>query len=242
MKNLKILSIDKKLSLQRARNFFLTVIILFVTSLQVLGQAKLGYLSDIQVSLHYTHYEKNSTDNLSGLGLDGRVGFSLLGSLFFKESKFMIGDHIGAGFNLGGAKKPTGTPTSPTTSDPFMVSLNVQLGIKAAYAFNDDFEVGVNYMLGAGDIFLDTDSFTLGLGPAIIPSVRVGPLMGSVGFGKAVVNSNKGNFTMLEGRWLFRESKRRNFIYLFFRYENYTGKASDFTQKGQQALAGIGFM
>ncbi len=217
MKTLKRLAIDRRLSIPLTRNLLLAIILLTITSLQVAGQAKLGYLSDIQVSLHYTHYEKNSTDNLSGLGLDGRVGFSLLGSLFFKESKFMIGDHIGAGFNFGAGKKPTGTPTSATSNTPYIVSLNVQLGIKAAYAFNDDFEVGVNYMLGAGDIYIDnaSNSFTLGLGPAIIPSVRVGPLMGSVGFGKAVVNSNKGNFTMLEGRWLFSESKRKNFIYVF---------------------------
>ncbi len=212
-----------------------------ITSLGAMAQTRLGFLREAQASFPYTSFKPSSTNKMSGIGLDMRVNYSLLGSLIFRnsDSKFMIGDHIGAGFAVGYWKK--------TNDDvPFMLGLDLQFGVKAAYSVSDDLEVGVKYMIGAADYFSDLkNDFSLGQKPAIIPTARYQNIMGSVGFGTAKTgdsgSGNAGKFMMAEGRYLFDVDADRN-VFLFFRFEKYTGETTGFTQKGSQIIFGIGFL
>jgi hypothetical protein len=223
------------------KNLLFALILVAVTFAGSLAQTRLGYLREAQGSFPYTSYKPSSTNKLSGINLDMRINYSLLGSLIFRnsDSKFIIGDHIGAGFGVGYWKK--------TGDDfPLMIGFDLQFGVKAAYSVSDDLEVGVKYMIGAAEYFTDLkNDFSLGQKPSIIPSARFKNIMGSVGFGTAKTgdggSGNTGNFMMAEGRYLFDVDADRN-VFLFFRFENYTGETLGFTQKGNQIIFGIGFM
>jgi hypothetical protein len=213
-------------------------LLMALASTLALSQTRLGYLREAAVSLPFTSYKPSSTSKLSGVNLDLRVNYSIIGTLAFRNNKkFMIGDHIGAGFGIGYWKKVP-------DDIPMMAALTLQFGAKAAYYINDDIEVGVKYMHYAGDYFTDLkNDFGLTQQPGIIPSVRVKNFMGTVGFGSTKLNKiNTGKFFMAEGRYLLStESDDKNF-FLFFRVENYSAKSLDYTLKGNQIFFGVGIM
>lgn len=207
---------------------------------------KLGYYREANGMLNYTSYKVTADDaasgKISGLCLDMRVSYSILGSLIFRdtEKKFFIGDHIGVGFGMGYFKK--------TNDDvPYMVPFNLEYGLKAAYSINDDLEVGVKYVIG-GNYFTDfKNDFGFGHKPAIIPSARFKNYMGSVGFGKASVgesgSGDPGNYLRLEGRIIFGDAgDGDSHTCIFFRAENYTGKSDgEFATKRTVSQLSFGF-
>src|SRR4051812_16043850 len=193
---------------------FLSILLLAITCSFVNAQ-RLGYLKEVAGGFVHTSYNSSEGHKLSGTSLDMRINYSILGNIIFRnsDSRFMIGDHIGAGFGMGYFKK--------TGDDfPLMMSLNLEFGVKSSFAINEKMEVGVKYLLGAANYFSDLkNDFGLSQKPSIIPSVRYEKLMGSVGFGTARVGDggkgDKGKFIMLEGRYLLGDVDDSNgFLFL----------------------------
>lgn len=210
------------------------------------AQTKLGYYREAQAGFIYTSYKTSGEDitssKLSGISLDLRINYSLLGKLIFRdpEKKFFIGDHIGVGFGIGYFKKPDDVP--------FMIPFNLEYGLKTTYIINDDLEVGVKYIAGALNYFTDLkNDFSLNQKPSIIPAVRFKQYMGSVGFGSATTGQSgagKGSYIMMEGRRIFGEMDDDQKGFLFLRFENYSGEYDESTLKdnGTQISVGFGFM
>jgi hypothetical protein len=210
------------------------------------AQTKLGYYKEGQAGLIYTNYKANTDDadsdgsTISGLSLDLRVNYSILGNLIFRdpEKKFFIGDHLGAGIGMGYFKK---------TGDefPFMLSFNLEYGLKSTYIINDDIEVGLKYIAGAANYFTDLkNDFSLAQTPVFVPALRFKNIMGSVGFGKAKLGSGDGaigNYFMAEGRLIFGEMNDESKGSLFLRLENYSGKFEETTRKDNATQISIGF-
>jgi len=218
-------------------------LITIVSAIQLQAQTKLGYYKEGQASLIYTNFKQNMDDadaddsKISGLGLDIRVNYSLLGNLIFRdpEKKFFIGDHLGAGFGMGYFKKPG-------DDFPFMLSLNLEFGVKSTYIINDDIEVGLKYIVGAANYFTDLkNDFGLVQKPAIIPAVRFKNIMGQVGFGKGTTgDGSSGSYFMAEGRLIFGEMNDEQKGSLFLRLENYNTKW-DTDRKDNAAQISVGF-
>jgi hypothetical protein len=224
---------------------FLSVLIAMIAITQSNAQTKLGYYKEAQGGFIYTNYKADIDDSddqkISGLGLDIRINYSLLGNLIFRdpEKKFFLGDHLGAGFGMGYFKKPD-------DKFPFMLSINLEYGLKTAYIVNDDIEVGLKWIAGGGNYFTDLkNDFTLVQKSVFVPAVRFKNLMGSVGFGNARTgsgtNGGKGNYVMAEGRIIFGDMSDESKGSIFLRLENYGGKYDETTRKDNATQVSLGF-
>jgi hypothetical protein len=225
------------------KKLFTTVIIAGIITTSAIAQTRMGYMKDVQGAFAHTTFKSSPTHKISGTALDLRINYSLLGSIFFRNSdkKFFIGDHIGCGLGVGRFKKPG-------DNFPLMLNLNLEFGFKTTYAINSDLDIGVKYILGAGNYFTDyKNDFSLVQKPAIIPGVRFKNMMLSAGYGKAKAGASgsnaKGNFMMMEGRFLLKNDDD-NAPFFFLRYENYTSKfnESDYTTRAGQIYIGFGIM
>jgi hypothetical protein len=226
--------------------------ILLLLALVVLGfiathaQTKLGYYKEAQFNLIYSNFTADMGDDsddikISGLGLDARVNYSLLGNLIFQdpEKKFFIGDHLGAGLGMGYFKKPD-------DDFPFMASFTLEWGLKTTYIVSDDIEVGLKYLHGAGTWYTDfKNDFSVAQFPSFVPAVRFKNIMGQVGFGKSRVGTGgdggKGSYIMAEGRLIFGEMNDETKGSLYLRLENFSGKYDESTRKDNATLVSIGF-
>jgi|GEM_PF-4227360 len=227
------------------QKIILPIVFALLLCTQGRAQTKLGYYKEAQASLMYTAYkssvEGEADRKINGLSLDIRANYSLLGNLIFRdpEKPFFFGDHIGAGLGMGYFKKPD-------DDFPFMLSLNLEYGLKACYSINDDLEVGLKWIAGAGTFFTDfKNDFAVAQKPSFIPSARFANYMVSAGFGKAKVGTGgdggRGNYLMGEGRVMFGEMNDEMKPSLFIRVEHYNGKYDETSRKDNCAQISFGF-
>jgi hypothetical protein len=213
------------------------------------AESRLGYTAEFQALLNYTSKNTDlsgrtgTTDTTSGPALNLRLNFSTIGLLFFKDSSFMVGDHIG--FGIGG-----GYFSRTSQSSSFMMPVNAEAGLKAAYAINDNIEVGIKWLYIGFDQFMDyTNDFYVGAKNVFIPTVRYKDFMGSVGFGTTILADNPklssstaatGTYLMAEVRYFFGNK------YILARAEKYSGSVEIIgvtrTDSATQFTIGFGMM
>jgi hypothetical protein len=230
--------------MKRILLLIIVIVLGFLATTQ--AQTKLGYYKEAQFGLLYSNFNADMGDDgddmsISGLGLDARVNYSILGNIIFQdpEKKFFIGDHIGAGIGMGYFKKPD-------DDFPFMVSFNLEFGVKSTYIINDDLEVGLKFILGAGNWYTDfKNDFSIAQKPAFIPAVRFKNIMGQVGFGSASIGTSgsggNGSYFMAEGRLMFGEMNDETKSSVFLRIENYSGKYDESPRRDNATVVSFGF-
>ena len=227
--------------------------ILLLLALVVLGflatqaQTKLGYYKEAQFALVYSNFNADMGNDdgddykISGLSLDARINYSILGNLIFRdpEKKFFIGDHIGVGLGMGYFKKPD-------DDFPFMADFNLEWGLKSTYIINEDIEVGLKFIHASGTWYTDfKNDFSIVQNPVFVPAARFKNIMAQVGFGTARTGTGgeggKGSYIMAEGRLMFGEMNDETKGSIFFRLENYGGKYDESTRKDNVTQVSLGF-
>ncbi|MBX3720260.1 MAG: hypothetical protein KF713_00330 [Turneriella sp.] len=238
------------------RNVFLRFLLSFpILVLSIVGGANifadsnLGYTRELQVLATYNTKSSEAGSvfpgtTVSGPAIDVRINFSTIGMLFFRDSPFMFGDHIGFGIGAGYFSKTN-------SGSNVMMPVNFEGGLKAAYKINDDFEVGIKWIyLGANQYMDYKNDFYIGQKNAFAPTARYKDIMATIGFGTAMIADNPklaksdaatGTYLMAEGRYFFGDK------YILVRFEKFNGTfdlagGGTRTDSATQFTAGFGMM
>jgi hypothetical protein len=160
--------------------------LLLALSTSFFGQySRLGWTNDMQF-----HYDGMNYHDIQGStktkvihfnNINFRFAGSMIGTLIFeKDTKFFIGEYFDVGFGVGMGEKFGGTYDGKT----FNMLMGMNIGLVSCYNVSDDLTVGLKYIWAGGDLYYDLDEgATFYNGNVLYPTVRVGALQASVGFG-----------------------------------------------------------
>lgn len=205
------------------KKHLLTLFIL-IGSLQLFSQySRLGWTNEMIIQYDEMRYKRDSPSMTTPIGLkfhniNCRFGGSLLGTLIFGyDTKFFLGEYFDVGFGVGIGKKTGGSIYDGTT---FNVLLGGNVGFVTSYSINDDVTVGLKTILWGGDMYFDFDEdVSFYNGRSFYPTLRLGQLQTSVGFGGRPQKDpvKKVPFMDLMARYNFSEDVEESW-YLGLRY------------------------
>jgi hypothetical protein len=209
----------------------------------------IGYFNlNSESNYFYSGQNYFTKEKASGYSLGVKGDCSLLGSLFYEESKFFFGDYIGGEIGFTSMKREYNGNSSSST---YGLTFGFDLGLSTGYAISDKVEIGIQVLIFHGFLATDYDDvYSFSYGPVFIPTIKFENAMLMLGYGKGSVgdygyDAKLGDAIIIEPR-IFNEDSNK---YLFLRFERnwrkqttFVGTTIDIDDENSTLLSfGVGF-
>lgn len=214
-------------------------------SVQVLkGQERiyLGYTSWWYPSLDYYNLKKEEggkSRQFSGFGMSIPANMSILGTLLYGKSRFFLAESFDFTVRFGIGKTHKIEPGVDEKATDGMIGLGMNLGIAAAYEF-DDLAIGARWIFWGGDLFTNFDYDISGSNRNMLETrVKVGQIMAQFAYAFNPKEYKNWN-TMLCYFFQHDPEDRASNMYLFLKLEQKKNKTTTDFMKALVLSAGIG--